>query len=397
MNAADASVSDRLRPFGTTIFAEMTRLAMANNAINLSQGFPDFDGPDFVKEAAIEAIRAGHAQYARTQGVPLLNQAIAKRWAEDLGIDLDPDEQVTVTSGCTEAIAASMLGLVNPGDEVVLFEPYYDSYRACVAMAGGVARCVPLRPEGSTFAFDMDELRRAVTPRTKVVLLNTPHNPTGKVFSERELLAIAGVCIERNLIVISDEVYEHLVYESDQPHVRIATLPGMFERTLTLSSLGKTFSLTGWKVGWAVGPSGLSRALRSAHQFLTFATATPLQHAAAVAITRSDDYVADLVSRFRQKRDMLLDALIALGLKVFPPAGTYFIMADFSDVYDGDDISFCRRLTEDLGVAAIPPSVFYQQKELGQRFVRFAFCKKDETLLEAIKRLQGLQAWKVRR
>lgn len=392
-DSARSLTSERLAPFGTTIFAEMTALAVKHNAINLAQGFPDFDGPEFVKDAAIEAIRAGHNQYARTQGVPALNQAIARVWAREEGIELDPDSEIAVTSGCTEAIAASILGLCHPGDEVILFEPFYDSYLACIALAGAKARFVPLTPSGRTFVFDEDVLRRAFTPRTRAILLNTPHNPTGKVFSEEELRLIAALCQQHGVTAITDEVYEQLVYEADEPHVRLATLPGMFERTLTLSSLGKTFSLTGWKVGWGVGAAPVVRAMRSAHQFLTFATATPLQHAAAVALDRGEDYVSDLVARYRDARDFLGSALEAMGMQVFRTAGTYFIMADHSRLGGLDDVEFSRRLTVEAGVAAIPPSVFYSRPELGRNLTRFAFCKKRSTLEEAVQRLQRAQGW----
>lgn len=399
--------AQRFAPFGTTIFTEMTLLAQKHSAVNLAQGFPDFDGPPFIIDAAAQALRSGHNQYARMFGLPVLNRAIADQWQRSTHTEIDPDRQVTVTSGCTEAIAAAMLGLVDPGDEVILFEPYYDSYRASVAMAGGIAKFVTLRPpSGDTprglaapgrgaFWFDPDELRAAFTSRTRLILVNTPHNPTGKVFTRAELQLIADLCQDRNVTAVTDEVYERLTYEPEQPHVRLATLPGMAERTLTLSSLGKTFSLTGWKIGWAIGTPELSAAVRSAHQFLTFATSTPLQVGAAAALSRIDESqraVRDLVETLRAGRELLTAALARLGMTVYHPAGAYFVIADFTSMPRGrsfsDDQDFCRTLTAEAGVAAIPPSVFYQNREHGRSLARFAFCKRSETLIEAVRRLE---------
>lgn len=407
-------VAERLAPFGTTIFAEMTALAQQHGAVNLSQGFPDFDGPGFVKDAAARAMGAGENQYARMLGVPALNRAVADWFGRATGLEVDPDAQVQVTSGCTEALAAAFLGLVNPGDEVVLFEPYYDSYRACAAMAGAepkfvALRAAPMTPSaslreapptravgegaGSGFAFDEAELRAAFGPRTRAVLVNTPHNPTGKVFTRAELEVIAKLCVEHDVIAITDEVYERLVFEPSRPHVSLASLPGMAERTVVLSSLGKTFSLTGWKIGWAVGPASLIRGVRAAHQFLTFATATPLQHGAAVALSspEGEAYVAGLVGRYREAREFLCGALEEIGFGVHRPEGTYFVTADHSRFGFADDVSFCRHLTAEIGVAAIPPSVFYSRPELGRSLVRFAFCKKRETLERAVERLARLK------
>ncbi len=397
---ADASshVADRFRPFGTTIFAEMTRLANEAGAINLSQGFPDFDGPAFVKEAVGEAIAAGHNQYAPTGGVPALTTAIAGRWQRDTGLSLDPARQITVTAGCTEALAATFLGTCNPGDEVILFEPYYDSYRACVAMAGATPRFVGLRapptdaPPNAPYTFDENELRGAFSDRTRAILVNTPHNPTGKVFTRQELELIASLCVQHNVIAVCDEVYEYLVFDPDLPHIRLATIDGMADRTLTLSSLGKTFSFTGWKIGWAIGSPELTAGVRAAHQFLTYAVATPLQHAAAAAIERGDDSIRDLVSHYRATRDYLADALSDLGFGVSVPAGTYFLMADHSPFGFADDVAFCKHLTSEIGVAAIPPTAFYEHKDLGRHLVRFAFCKKMATMEQAIERLSRLKS-----
>jgi aspartate/methionine/tyrosine aminotransferase len=316
-------------------------------------------------------------------GVPELNRAIADRFNADTGMTVNPETEVTVTSGCTEAIAAALFGLVNPGDEVILLEPYYDSYRACVAMAGAIARFVTLRPPD--FALDEAELRRAFSPKTRAILLNTPQNPTGKVFSRRELELIAALCREHDAIALSDEVYERLVFEGE--HISIATLDGMYERTVTLSSLGKTFSLTGWKIGWAIAPPELTAGIRAAHQFLTFATATPLQHGAIAALRAADTYYRDFVADYRHKRDLLVDGLARLGFRVFPPQGTYFIMVDHMPFGFDNDVTFCRHLIENVGVAAIPTSVFYHDPSDGRSLVRFAFCKTDETLREGLARM----------
>lgn len=375
----------RLAGFGTSIFTEMTRLANEHGAVNLAQGFPDFDGPEFVKDAAIEAIRAGHGQYARMSGIPPLHAALAASYRRHRGLDYRADDEFTVTSGATEALFAAIQGLCDVGDEVVMFEPFYDSYRASVCMAGAVARAVPLR--APDWSFDADELRRAFSARTRVMLLNTPHNPTGKVFCRAELELIAALCIEHDVVCIADEVYEHLVY--DGVHVSIATLPGMRERTVTVSSLGKTFSLTGWKVGWAAAPPNLTAAVRAAHQFVTFCTSTPFQHAAAVALAADDAYYTELVTSYRQKRDYLTAALQDIGFEVSAPAGTYFVLADFRRFSSGGDVDFCRQLVR-LGVAAIPPSAFYAEPRQVP-FVRFAFCKRQPTLEAAVARLSALR------
>lgn len=402
-------VAERLASFGTTVFAEISALAVRHSAVNLGQGFPDFDGPEFLKRAAAEALGVdgggvvGSNQYARMAGVPALVNAIAREWERATGTAIDAEAGVTVTSGCTEALAAAMLGLVNPGEEAILFEPFYDSYRACVAMAGGRVRTVTLRPGErgieAGFGFDPAELAAAFGPKTRAIVVNTPHNPTGKVFSREELVLIARLCVEHDVIAISDEVYEHLVYEEAEPHVRLATLEGMADRTLTLSSLGKTFSFTGWKVGWAIGSPALSRAVRAAHQFLTFATCTPMQVAAAKAIGSEEGRasVRELNALLRANRDELAGELRGLGFRVAPAAGGYFLMADWTgaDCLGGrlkdarDDVEFCRALTERAGVAAIPPSAFYEHAAEGGRFARFAFCKRPETLRAAVSKLRA--------
>jgi N-succinyldiaminopimelate aminotransferase len=370
----------RLAGLGTTIFTEMSALAERTGAVNLGQGFPDEDGPRVLLEAAREAISAGHNQYAPLAGVPALLRAVAEHQARWYGMDVDPDGGVQITFGATEAIAAALLALVEPGDEVVLIDPAYDSYAACVAFAGGVRRTVTLRPPD--WALDVDALRAAVGPRTRVVLVNSPHNPTGKVFSLEELRAIADVCCEHDLVAVCDEVYEHLVY--DGAHVPLATLPGMAERTLTVSSLGKTFSCTGWKVGWACGPPSLVAGVRAAKQYLTFAGGTPLQHAAAVGLGLDDAWFVQLAAGLQERRDRLCAGLAAAGLRVLVPDGTYFANV----LVDGDGFSFCRALASRAGVVAIPTGVFYSaDPAAGRSLVRFTFCKRLEVLDEAVRRL----------
>ena len=377
-------LASRLAGFGTTIFTEMSALAERTGSINLGQGFPDEDGPAAVLEAAAAALRAGHNQYAPLAGVPALRQAIAAHQARFYGLDVDPDDGVQVTFGATEAIAAAMLGLLDEGDVVIVFEPLYDSYAASIALAGARRRVVTLRPPD--FAFDPDALGAAVTPRTRLVLLNSPHNPTGKVFSRAELEQVAAVCREHDLVAVADEVYEHLVYDGE--HVPLATLPGMAERTLTISSLGKTFSVTGWKVGWATGPAELVAGVRAAKQYLSFAGATPFQHAGAAALGLDDGFYAGLADAFRGKRDHLCAGLEAAGLRPLRPAGTYFVNARV----DGDAAEFCRELPERAGVVAIPTSVFYDDAEAGRSLVRFAFCKRAAVIDEAAARLAGAPA-----
>jgi aspartate/methionine/tyrosine aminotransferase len=380
------STADRLAPFGVTIFTEMTALAAEHAAINLGQGYPNWEGADFVKEAAIESMAGGeHDQYPASPGVPALRGAIAKKYGPLFERELDPGSEITVTSGCTEALAASFLGLINPGDEVVLIEPFYDSYPACTSMAGAVPRFVQLREE---FRLDPDELRATFSTKTKAIVLNTPHNPTGRVFDSDEIQLVADLCQEFDVLVIADEVYEEITF--GKPHLRIATLPGMWERTLTLSSLGKTFSLTGWKLGWAIGPPHLTAGLRSAHQFLTFTTPTPVQHGGVAALGAPASFLEELRRSYRSKRDLLADGLTGLGFDVHQPEGTYFLMAGFESFGFDDDRAFSRHMVEVAGVAVIPPSVFYNHPGSGKDLVRFAFCKDEATLTEAIERLSAL-------
>jgi N-succinyldiaminopimelate aminotransferase len=374
------STASRLRDFGTTIFTEMTALAARTGAINLGQGFPDTDGPAELIEAAYAAMRAGANQYAPLPGVPELRAAVAEHQRRRYGLEVDPDDGVQVTFGATEAIAAAMLGLLESGDEVVVLEPYYDSYAAAIAMAGAARRPVTLRPPD--FALDADELRRAAAgPRARMLLLNSPHNPTGRVLTRAELEAVAAVCLERDLIAVTDEVYEHLVFDGE--HVPLATLPGMAERTLTISSAGKTFSFTGWKIGWCSGPPELVRAARAAKQFLTFAGGTPLQHAAAAGLRDAEPLVAPLRDALRAGRDRLCAGLQEAGLRVTVPQGTYFANADVG----ADAVQWCRELPGRAGVVAIPTSVFYDDKDAARTLARFAFCKRLEVIDEAVARI----------
>jgi N-succinyldiaminopimelate aminotransferase len=373
-------VASRLAGFGTTIFTEMSALAERTGAVNLGQGFPDEDGPEVVLDAAAAALRAGHNQYAPLAGVPALRDAITKHQQRFYGCEV---EDVQVTFGATEAIAAAMLGLLEPGDEVIVFEPLYDSYAASIAIAGARRRVVTLRPPD--WSFDPDQLAAAVTARTRLVLLNSPHNPTGKVFSQDELAIVADVCRSHDLVAVCDEVYEHLVY--DGSHVPLATLDGMAERTLTISSLGKTFSVTGWKVGWACGPAALVAGVRAAKQYLSFAGATPFQVAGAAALALGDEFFAELAASFKVKRDRLCAGLRASGLEPLPAAGTYFVNARV----EGSGAEFCRELPFRAGVVAIPTAVFYDSPEVGDSLVRFAFCKRESVIDEAATRLAGAE------
>ncbi|MFD8126446.1 pyridoxal phosphate-dependent aminotransferase [Streptomyces mirabilis] len=389
----------RLAEFGTTIFAEMSALALSTGSINLGQGFPDTDGPEEIREAAVRALRDGRGnQYPPGPGVPELRTAIAAHQKQRYGLAYDPDREVLVTAGATEAIAASLLALVEPGDEVVALEPYYDSYAASIAMAGGTRIPVTLRPheetrEGVThrrFRLDLDELRDAVTDNTRLLLVNTPHNPTGTVLTREELGEIAKLAVERDLLVITDEVYEHLVFDEAE-HLPLASFPGMRERTVTIGSAGKTFSFTGWKVGWVTGTPDLVAAVRSAKQFLTYVASGPFQYAVAEALALPDTYFAAFRADMRAKRDVLAAGLTEAGFKVFQPAGTYFITTDIRPLGESDGFAFCRALPERAGVVAIPNAVFYDHREAGAPFVRFAFCKRTEVLEEAAKRLKA--AW----
>lgn len=379
--------SERLSGLGTTIFAEMSALALRTGAVNLGQGFPDTDGPAEVIDVAVDALRGGRNQYAPGTGVPELRHAIAAHQKRFYGVDIDPDSEVGVTTGATEAIASALLGLVDPGDEVIVLEPYYDSYVAVIQMAGGVRRPVTLR--APDFRLPVDELRATVSPRTTAILLNSPHNPTGTVLRREELDAIAAVAIEHDLVVISDEVYEHLTFDG-LPHIPIATLPGMAERTLTISSGGKSFSFTGWKIGWATGPADLVHAMIGAKQFLTYTSGSPLQPAIAHALGADDAYFDDLRTQMQSQRDLLCAGLTDIGLEVYVPEGTYFATTDITPLGFADGVEFCRALPELAGVVAIPHQVFYDHVDVGRPLVRWAFCKQPDVIEEALERLKVL-------
>ncbi|KOG28236.1 pyridoxal phosphate-dependent aminotransferase [Streptomyces resistomycificus] len=391
-SSARPLVNRRLAEFGTTIFAEMSALALRTGSINLGQGFPDTDGPEEVREAAVRALRDGRGnQYPPGPGVPELRTAIAAHQERRYGLSYDPDTEVLVTAGATEAIAAALLALLETGDEVVALEPYYDSYAACIAMAGGTRVPVTLRPHEGAFRLDLDELRAAVTDRTRLLLINTPHNPTGTVLTRAELTAIAELAVERDLLVVTDEVYEHLVFDEAE-HVPLATLPGMRERTVSIGSAGKTFSFTGWKVGWVTAAPGLVAAVRSAKQFLTYVASGPFQYAVAEALALPDSYFTAFRDDMLTKRDLLATGLAEAGFGVFRPAGTYFVTTDIRPLGEQDGFAFCRALPERAGVVAIPNAVFYDHREAGAPFVRFAFCKRTGVLEEATRRLKTLGA-----
>jgi N-succinyldiaminopimelate aminotransferase len=380
-------LNSRLQGYTSTIFTEMSALAVSTSSINLGQGFPDVDGPDAIKRAAIRAIEAGHNQYPPLPGIAQLRLAVAEHQKRHRGLDFDPDTEILVTAGATEAIAACMLSLCETGDEVVMFEPYYDAYAACAAMAGAQRRVVPLN--APDWSFDPGALEDAITDRTRLLLVNTPHNPTGKVFSLAELEVIADVCRRHDLLVVTDEVYEHLVYES--PHVSLASLPGMTERTITISSGAKTFSFTGWKVGWVCATPELIAAIRTAKQFLTFVNAGPFQYAIAEGLSQCDDYLVEAAQVLRDKRDLLTTGLVAAGFEVFASPGTFFLTTDISSLTDDDSFTFCRELPARCGVVAIPSSVFYDDKVAGRHLVRWMFSKRHEVLEEAVERLGRLQ------
>ena len=379
--------AQRLQGLGTTIFAEMSALAVRTNSVNLGQGFPDTDGPDSLLEGAIAAIRAGANQYPPGRGIPALRQAIVDHQQRFYGLTYDPDTEVLVTTGATEAIAAALLAYVEPGDEVIALEPYYDSYAACIAFAGG--RRVPVTLRAPDFRLDLDELRAAITPRTKVLLINSPHNPTGTVLDDTELRGIAALAVEHDLVVITDEVYEHLIFDGLQ-HRPLTAYEGMAERTVSIGSAGKTFSVTGWKIGWVTGTPSVVTAVNTAKQFLTYVSGAPFQPAVADALALGNDYFDTLRTTMQAKRDLLCDGLASLGFGVHRPQGTYFVTTDIRPLGHTDGIEFCRQLPEKVGVVAIPHQVFYDNVDAGRPLVRWAFCKKPELLEEALSRLSKL-------
>ncbi|HXR69929.1 pyridoxal phosphate-dependent aminotransferase [Actinocrinis sp.] len=385
-------LASRLHGLGTTIFAEMSALAVATGSINLGQGFPDTDGPAAIAESAARAILEGRGnQYPPGLGIPELRRAVADHQSDWYGLEYDPDTEVLITAGATEAIAAALLAVINPGDEVIAFEPYYDSYAACIAMAGGVRVPATLRPpteQQPRWHPDLDALAASITERTRVLLLNTPHNPTGMVLTEAELRTLAQLAITHDLIVITDEVYEHLVFEG--AHVPMATLPGMRDRTITISSSGKTFSFTGWKIGWVTGTAELVTAVRTTKQFLTYVSGGPFQYAIAEALRLPRDYYTEMSASLRARRDLLAAGLADLGFGVSATEGTYFITTDIRPLGEEDGLAFCRALPERCGVVAIPNAVFYDDKQAGAPFVRFTFCKKPQVLSAALDRLAAL-------
>jgi N-succinyldiaminopimelate aminotransferase len=378
----------KLQGFGTTIFAEMSALAIDTGSVNLGQGFPDTDGPREVLDAAIDAINGGLNQYPPGAGLPVLRQAIVQHQQRFYGVSYDPDTEVLVTAGATEALAGALLGMLDTGDEVVVFDPMFDSYAPCIALAGAVPKPVLLR--GPNYDFDPDEFRSAIGPKTKLILLNTPHNPTGRVFTRDEVQCIADVAIERDLVVVTDEVYEHLIFDNAE-HVALAAIPGMRERTLVISSGGKTFNTTGWKIGWMCGPAALVSASRTAKQFLTYVNGGPFQPAIAVGLQLPDSFFEALAADLQAKRDRLMPGLIEAGFDVYPTNGTYFVTADIRPLQpDGDGMAFCRQLPHACGVVAIPNEVLYLDKEAGRHLVRFAFCKRLDVIDEAVRRLKTL-------
>ncbi|TCM51206.1 N-succinyldiaminopimelate aminotransferase [Kribbella orskensis] len=379
--------AQRLQGLGTTIFAEMSALAVRTGSVNLGQGFPDTDGPDSLLEDAISAIRSGANQYPPGRGIPALRQAIVDHQKRFYGLEYDPDTQVLVTTGATEAIAAALLAYVEPGDEVIALEPYYDSYAACIAMAGG--HRVPVTLRAPDFRLDLDELRAAVTPRTKVLLINSPHNPTGTVLTDEELRGVAAVAIEHDLVVITDEVYEHLIYDGLE-HRPLTSYDGMAERTISIGSAGKTFSVTGWKIGWVTGTPEVVTAVNTSKQFLTYVSGAPFQPAVAGALALGNEYFDELRGTMQAKRDLLCDGLESLGFGVHRPQGTYFVTTDVRPLGYTDGVEFCRMLPEKTGVVAIPHQVFYDNVDAGRPLVRWAFCKQPHILEEALTRLTKL-------
>ena len=379
-------MASRLRSIAPTIFAEMSALALRTGSLNLGQGFPDEDGPSPVVEAAVDALRGGRNQYAPGPGVPELREAVAAHQQRHYGIELDPTSEVVITAGATEAVAAAIFAFLNPGDEMVVLEPYYDSYVACIEMAGGVRRPVTLR--APDFRLDVAALEAAVTDRTTTILLNTPHNPTGAVLSREELAAVARVATEHDLLVVTDEVYEHLLFDGRE-HVPICTLPGMWERTVSISSAGKTFSFTGWKVGWATGPADLVNTLMAAKQWLTFTNAAPLQPAVAHALQHEEAFFAALAKDLQGKRDLLVAGLRELEMEVYVPEATYFVNTDVRAYGYPDAMAFCLALPEKAGVVAVPSQVFYDDQEEGRHKVRWAFCKDASVLEDAVRRLKS--------
>ena len=387
-HSGDPFIKDSMREFGETIFAEMSALAAKTGAINLGQGFPDTDGPREIAELAIAAIRDGHNQYPPGLGIKKLRDAISHHQMRFYGLEFDSETEVLVTAGATEAIAASLLAICEQGDEIITFEPYYDSYAASIALAGGVRRVITLNTPD--YSFSIDDLEKLITAKTKAILLNSPHNPTGKVFTHNELSQISNLCIEHDLVAICDEVYEHLVFEGQ--HIPLIQYPGMRDRTIQISSAGKTFSFTGWKIGWVCAQPALLDTVRTAKQFLTYVNGAPFQHAIAEALNLPDHYFDNFLEDMRVKRDCLSQGLEKAGLTTFTPQGTYFVTADIKNLGYEDGKQFCLDLPVQCGVVAVPNVVFYDNKDLGSTLIRFAFCKRLDVLEEAVERLQTLES-----
>ena len=387
MSSRNKYLVDRLAEFGTTIFATMSALAVRTGAINLGQGFPDTDGSQEVLDEAVWAIRNGHNQYPPGIGIPKLRQAVAEHQKRFYDLDFNPETEVLITAGATEAIASAILSLCETGDEVVCFEPYYDSYTATIALARATRKLVQLK--GPDKHFDAEEFERAVSGRTRLILLNSPHNPTGKVFSRQELEHIADVAKRRDLLVVTDEVYEHLVFEGE--HIPLATLPGMRERTITISSGAKTFSATGWKIGWVCATPDLTSAVQTSKQFLTYVNGGPFQYAIARGLGLGDDFYKALAADLRSKRDLLAEGLKEAGFEVWHSSGTYYLTTHIAPFEESDGVEFCLSLPERCGVVAVPSVVFYDDKDAGGPLVRFAFCKRTEVLTEACRRLASLK------
>ncbi len=381
-------LADRTTIFTESVIREMTRLAMQHGAINLAQGYPDFPAPEAIKEAAIAAIRADHNQYAITWGAKSLRDAVSAKTFRHYGYEPDPEREITVACGATESMMAALLAVVNPGDEVIVFEPFYENYVPDAAISGARLVFVPL--EEPDFHFDADRLRAAFSPRTKAIIVNTPNNPTGKVFTREELALIGDLCAEFDALIITDEIYEHILYD-EHVHVSPATLPGLRDRTISISGLSKTFSVTGWRLGYIIAPPHLTNAIRKVHDFLTVGAPAPLQEAAAVALGFPEQFYTDLAEMYARKRDVLLTALEQAGFPVFRPQGAYYIMVDITPFGATDDTEFARMLTADIGVAPVPGSSFYHNQALGRTKVRFTFSKKEETLREAAERLLKLR------
>ena len=385
--ARDRFRSQRTRNFSESVIREMTRLAIRHGAVNLAQGFPDFSAPEALKQAAREAITQDFNQYAITWGAKSLRNAIAARYRRTYGLELDPETEITVCCGSTEGMIDSLTAVTNPGDEIVIFEPFYENYGPDTKLCGAVPRFVRLHPPD--WSFDPDELRRAFSPRTKAIILNSPNNPTGKVFSREELEVIAALCQEFDALAITDEIYEHITYDGAQ-HIPIMMLDGMRNRTVLVNSMSKTFAVTGWRVGWVIAAPDLSDSIRKVHDFLTVGAAAPLQEASAIALTFDNGYYHRLGQEYTRRRDMILPILESAGFRSFPPRGAYYVITDISGFGFADDVSFVRHLVENVGVAAVPGSSFYHHPAHGRQQIRFCFCKKYETLREAGEKLSTL-------